>query len=112
MFDLTTFFSVYVALVAAFATIEAFTIILGLHLAKQQKKKQAAMEAEFAKALAEGKLPEGMDPMAMMMAANAGAGGMPMQVPPGMMEAMGNPPTVSGGAPAAAGDKNEFGQYL
>ena len=110
MFDLTTFFSVYVALVCAFATIEAFTIILGLYLAKQQKQKQAALEAEFAKALAEGKLPAGIDPMAMMMNA-AGGAGMPMQVPPGMMEAMGNPTTVSGetGAPDVA---DGHGNYL
>jgi len=109
MFDLTTFFSTYVALVAAFATIEAFTILLGLYLTKQQKQKQAAMEAEFAKALAEGRVPEGINPLQMMM----NGGGVPMQMPPGMMEAMGNLTTVSGGEKVkAAGDGDEFGQYL
>ena len=112
MFDLTTFFSTYVALVCAFATIEAFTIMLGLYLAKQQKQKQAALEAEFAKALAEGRMPEGMDPMAMMMGAGGAPGGMPMQMPPGMMEAMGNPTTVSGGDANATVAADEFGNYL
>jgi len=109
MFDLTTFFSTYVALVAAFATIEAFTILLGLYLTKQQKQKQAAMEAEFAKALAEGRMPEGINPLQMMM---GGGGGMPMAIPPGMMEAMGNPTTVSGGDVKKADAGDEFGQYL
>jgi phosphatidylserine synthase len=82
MFDLTMFFSMFCAFVAASVVMELFSFCLGLYLAKKNMKRQQAFEQEYMQALAEGKLPPGVDPMQAMMS------GMPM--PAGMM------PTVSG----------------
>jgi hypothetical protein len=67
MFDLTMFFSVFCAFLAASITMELFSFCLGLYLAKKQMKRQKAYEEEVTKALAEGKLPPGMDPMQAML---------------------------------------------
>jgi len=97
MFDSTIFVSVYVAFVAAFATMEVFSFCLGLYLAKKQMQRQKAFEEEFAQAVAEGKVPEGVDPMSMMM---GGGAQMPMRMPL---------PTVSG---EVATTSAPTGQYL
>jgi hypothetical protein len=67
MFDLTMFFSMFCAFVAASIVMELFSFCLGLYLAKKNMKRQQAFEADFAQALAEGKVPPGMDPMQAMM---------------------------------------------
>jgi len=95
MFDLTMFFSMFCAFVAASVTMELFSFCLGLYLAKKNLKRQQAFEQEYTQALAEGKLPPGMDPMQAMMA------GLPMPMSP-------DPTTVSGGVD---GDPS-VGQYL
>jgi len=82
MFDSTVFFSTYVALLAAFATMEVCSFTLGLYLNKRQMKRQQAFEAEWAAKVASGEIPEGMNPMQMMMGGMGGMpGGMPMPYP-------------------------------
>ena len=90
MFDSTLFFSVYVAFVAGTVTVEILSFCLGLYLAKKNMKRQQEFEAEWAEKVAKGEVPEGMNPMQMMM-----GGGMPM-------------PTVSGEGPTST----VTGQYL
>jgi hypothetical protein len=67
MFDLTMFFSMFCAFVAASVVMELFSFCLGLYLAKKNMKRQQAFEQEYVQALAEGKVPPGMDPMQAMM---------------------------------------------
>ena len=78
MFDSTVFFSTYVAVVAAFITMETFSFILGLYLARKQIQRQEAFMQEFTKSAAEGTLSPGVNPMQMMMM----GGGMPMAPAP------------------------------
>jgi len=92
MFDLTMFFSMLCAFLAATVTMEVLSFCVGLYIAKKNMKRQQEFEQEYAKAVAEGKVPPGIDPMQMMM-----GGGMPM--PPA-------PTTVSGE------DSPSMGQYL
>ena len=75
MFDLTVFFSNFLALLAAFSTMEIFSIILGFFLSKKNARKQQELEQEFAKAISEGRMPEGVNPMQLMMS------GMPVPYP-------------------------------
>lgn len=97
MFDSTIFFSTYVALLAAFATMEASSLCLGLYLNKKNLQRQQAFEAEWAEKVASGEIPAGMNPMQMMM---GGAGGMPIPYPM---------PTTSG---EKAPEPMPSGQYL
>ncbi|KKL88979.1 hypothetical protein LCGC14_1919240 [marine sediment metagenome] len=90
IFDPTMFFSMFFAFVAASVTMEFFSFCLGLYLAKKNMKRQQEFEAEWAEKVAKGEVPEGMNPMQMMM-----GGGMPM-------------PTVSGEGPTST----VTGQYL
>jgi hypothetical protein len=95
MFNSEMFFTMTIAFVVASIIMELFSFCLGLYLAKKQMKRQKAFEEEYTKALAEGKLPPGMDPMQAMMA------GLPMPMSP-------DPTTVSGEV-----DPNmSTGQYL
>ena len=95
MFDLTMFFSMLCAFLAATVTMEILSFCVGLYIAKKNMKRQQEFEQEYAKAVAEGKVPPGIDPMQMMM------GGMPMPMSP-------DPTTVSGETALDAGT----GQYL
>ncbi len=81
MFDSTVFFSTYVALLAAFETMEVSSFCLGMYLSKRQMKRQQEFEAEWAAKVASGEIPEGMNPMQMMMGGMGGMGGMPMPFP-------------------------------
>jgi len=95
MFDLTMFFSVFCAFLAATVVMEFLSFCLGLYLTKKQMKRQKAYEEEVAKLLAEGKVPPGMDPMQAMMS--------------GMMGAPLPNPTVSGETDVP---ETSTGQYL
>lgn len=96
MFDSTVFVSTYLALIAAFATMEVFSFCLGMYLTRRQMQRQQEFEKEFAKALAEGKMPMGPNPMGMVF--NGGMPGYPM------------PPTVSGEGVDVP--QQTHGQYL
>ena len=78
MFDSTIFFSIYTAVLAAFATMEFGSFCLGVYLNKKDLQRRQAFEAEWAERVASGEVPPGMNPMQMMM---GGIGGMPMPYP-------------------------------
>ena len=67
MFDSTLFFSIYAALLAAFATMEIISVVFGAYLNKKNLQRQQAFEAEWAEKVANGEIPPGMNPMQMMM---------------------------------------------
>jgi len=69
---------------------EVASFCIGLYLAKKQMRRQRVFEQEYAKAVADGKVPPGIDPMQMMM-----GGGMPMPMPVASGEA--NVPETSTG---------------
>ena len=93
MFDSTMFFSMFCAFLAATVTMEVASFCIGLYLARKNMKRQQEFEAEWAAKIASGEIPEGMNPMQMMM-----GGGMPI-------------PTVSGEA-VPTPSATSTGQYL
>ena len=76
MFDLTMFFSMFCAFVAASITMEIFSFCLSLYLTKKNMKRQQELEAEWSEKIANGEVPPGMNPLQMMM-----GGEMPMPSP-------------------------------
>jgi hypothetical protein len=68
MFDFTVFLSTYAAVVAAFGTMEVYGYTMSRLAAKQQAVEREKFEADFAQALAEGKIPvpEGVDPQTII----------------------------------------------
>ncbi len=96
MFDPTMFVSVWAALVAGFITIEILSFGLGFVVSLKQAQRAHEVEQEFAKAIAEGRVPPGMNPMSLM----GNGAGNPAPYPA---------PTASGGADP---DTVQTGQYL
>ena len=76
MFDLTMFFSMFCAFVAASITMEIFSFCLSLYLTKKNMKRQQEFEAEWSEKIANGEVPPGMNPLQMMM-----GGEMPTSMP-------------------------------
>ncbi len=98
MFDLTVFISTSLGLFTALVAMEALNYCMGLYFNNKQAERQKEFEQEFAKAVAEGRIPPGVNPLSMML-----SGDTPMSY------AM---PTVSGEAITAKNESEGYGQYL